>query len=149
MKDKFDKYLTQTSNYVDAFNKNLQSFNIAFAEFGVAIEKEIGINPIKDIRYKPVADLYSTYILPHIEDGKFNPFVLQMEFFIPIISILSEFRLEPITKPLLTTSNDALNNIKGIRMERQYMNDIITTMIGRYGELLKNMDDIVNKIEKH
>lgn len=149
LKEKFDKYLSQTSFYVEALNKNLQSFNVAFAEYGVEIEKEIKTEPINDQRYKPIVDLYSTFILPHMEDGKFNPFILQTDFFLPVISHLSKYRLEPITKPLLVASNEALNNIKGIKMEKYYMTEIINTMIVRYDDLLKDINDIVNAIEKH
>lgn len=149
LKEEFEKYLSQTSIYVEAFNKNLQSFNVAFAEYGVEIEREIKTDPINDERYKPIADLYSTFILPHLEDGKFNPFVLQTDFFLPVISHLSKYRLEPITKPLLVASNEALNNIKGIKMEKYYMTKKINIVLERYDDLLKNLNDIVNAIEKH
>ena len=67
-------------------------------EYQVELETEIEADPINDERFKPIADLYSEHILPHLIDGEFNPFKLNNEFFMPVLEVLSKNRLERIVK---------------------------------------------------
>lgn len=147
-KDKFNKYLAEISSYTDALTRSLQSFNLAFAKYGVEIETEINSNPEGDARYKPIADLYSAQFAPHLEDGKFNPFELKRDFFTPLLEFLSRLRLDPRTLPISIASSEALNSIKGIQMEKKYLSDNLKILIERYQKQSDTLDDIVNKIEK-
>ncbi|HPE75289.1 MAG TPA: hypothetical protein PLC80_04340 [Draconibacterium sp.] len=149
LKEKFQKYLDQNSKFTEALSENLQSFGVAFVKFGIEIEKETDSAPAKDGRYKPIADLYTAQIIPHIEDGKFNPSVLKKEFFIPVLNLLNSMRLDPKTEPLFINSSRAMNNIKAIEMEKQYINEIATTMIIRYKELSTKLNDLIENIKKH
>lgn len=146
LKEKFTKYLSETSKYVDALNLSLQSFGVAFADYQVELETEIEADPINDERFKPIADLYSEHILPHLTDGEFNPFKLNNEFFMPVLEVLSKNRLDIRTKPMLIAVNAALNSIKGIEMEKRYMTDITNKMIGYYEKQLKDLEGTVNAL---
>lgn len=148
LKEKFNKFLNETSKYVDALNSSLQSFGVAFADYGVELEMELKADPSGDKRYKPLADLYSDYIIPHLEDGKFNPYELKQEFFLPTLKILSQNRFDPRIKPMLIAVNAALNAIKGIEMEKHYMTKIINKMIGYYEKQLEDLEVVVKKINK-
>ncbi|WP_163326322.1 hypothetical protein [Draconibacterium mangrovi] len=149
LKEKFEKFIEQSSKYTEALSMNLQSFGVAFAEYGIEIERETESAPNEDARYKPIADLYNAQIVPYLDDGKFIPSILKRDFFIPVLNILNSIRLDTRTKPLFISSSGAMNNIKAIQMEKQYINEIATTMIKRYKELSAKLNDIVQNIEKH
>lgn len=147
--EKFDKYLAGVSKYTSEFTKNIQAFNLAFADYGVALEREIGGDHINHARYKPLAELYTEYIVPHLTDGKFNPYLLNEKFFLPIVSILSHYRLEPQTKPLSNIITACLSSIKGIRMEKHYITENIKALIILYQKQLDDLNEITSQLEKH
>jgi hypothetical protein len=147
--EKFDKYLARISKYTSEFNANIQAFNIAFTDYGVTLEREIGGDPINDPRYRPLADLYSKYIMPRLVDGKLNPYHLDKLFFHPILQVLSHYRLEPQTKPLLNTITSCLNSIKAIRLEKHYITENIKVLIALYQKQLDELDKITSELEKH
>jgi hypothetical protein len=147
--EKFDKYLARISKYTSEFNANIQAFNIAFTDYGVTLEREIGGDPINDPRYRPLADLYSKYIMPRLVDGKLNPYHLDKHFFHPILQVLSHYRLEPQTKPLLNTITSCLNSIKAIRLEKHYITENIKVLIALYQKQLDELDKITSELEKH
>lgn len=147
--EKFDKYLAGISKNTSEFTKNIQAFNLAFADYGVTIEKEFGGDPFNDPRYSPLADLYTEYITPHLTDGKFNPYVLDELFFLPIVNILSHYRLEPQTKPLSNVITACLSSINGIRMEKHYITENIKALIILYQKQLDDLEEITSQLVKH
>lgn len=149
LNEKFDKYLAGISNNTSEFTKNIQAFNLAFADYGVALEKEIGGDPINDPRYRPLADLYTEHIIPRLTDGKFNPYLLDEQFFLPIVNILSHYRLEPQTKPLSNVITACLSSIKALRMEKHYITENIKALIILYQKQLDDLDEITSQLEKH
>jgi hypothetical protein len=148
LKEKFQEFLDQSSKFTEALSENLQSFGVAFTKFGIEIEKETNSAPNKDGRYKPIAELYTAQIIPHLEDGRFIPSVLKKEFFIPVLNLLNTMRLDPKTEPLFIASSRAMNNIKAIEMEKHYINEIVITMIAHYKELSTKLNVIIIDIEK-
>jgi hypothetical protein len=147
--EKFDNYLAGISKYTSEFTKNIQAFNLAFADYGVALEKETGGDPFNDPRYQPLADLFTKYIIPHLTDGRFNPYVLDEHFFLPSVNILSHYRLEPQTKPLINVITACLSSIKAIRAEKEYITENIKALITLYQKQLDDLDDITSQLEKH
>jgi len=147
--EKFDKYLAGISENTSKFTKNIQAFNISFADYGIALEKEIGGEPINDQRYRPLADLYTEHIIPHLTDGKFNPYLLDEQFFLPIVNILSHYRLEPQTKPLSNVITACLSSIKALRMEKHYITENMKALIILYQKQLDDLDEITSQLEKH
>lgn len=147
--DKFDKYLEGISKHTSEFTKNIQAFNLAFADYGVALEKELGVDPVNDPRYRPLVDLYTEHIIPHLTDGKFNPYLLDEQFFLPIVNILSHYRLEPQTKPLSIVITACLSSIKALRMEKHYITENIKALIILYQKQLEDLDEITSLLEKH
>ena len=147
LKEKFHKYLTGTSIHTKSLNKGLQSFNLAFKNYGVELEKELNSDPYQDKRYKPIADLYSKYIIPNIQDGNFNPFILEKDFFMPLVSVLSHLRLDNRTTDLSQSVTASLSAIKGIKLEKTYMTENVNTILTHYKEQVTELKTIIDKIE--
>lgn len=149
LQEKFNRYLSGTSKHTTSLSLSLQEFSSAFKDFGVELEKELQSDPLNDPRYQPIAELYSTQIMPFLKEGKFNPFVLRREFFLPLVEILAHLRLDPRTKGLATAMTNGLNAIKGIELEKLYMSKNLKSIISQYNKQLTELDKLINKIEKH
>lgn len=148
IQNKFERYQDVTSKYTTFLTKSLQAFHRAFRKYGVEIEKEIGASPIEDPQYKLIADLYLTEIYPNLEDGNFNPFVLEKEFYRPLVDILADLRSDERTDDLYFAVHSALNDIKGIKMERGYMMKITKKILQRYNEQLSALKIIIADIQE-
>ncbi|MCG8884004.1 hypothetical protein G1L02_12665 [Tenacibaculum finnmarkense] len=146
LQEKFNKYLTGISTHTSSLNIGLQDFRSAFRDYGVELEKEMDSNPLNDPRYQPIAELYSAHIMPFITGGNFNPFVLQREFFQPLVGILADLRLDERTKKLSHSMTACLNAIKGIEMEKHYMTENINTILERYKQQQSKLNNVVNDI---
>ncbi len=146
IKEKFQSYLSGTSNHTTSFSKNLQIFIKSLQTYNLEIEKE-GANMNTDARVKPIFDLYMIHIHAHRNDGKYNPFTLETNFFIPVLGILTPFRMDERTIPLTSSITACLNDIAGIKMEKIYMIENTTTLIKRYEELLEDLNPIINEID--
>ena len=147
LREKFEKFLTGISTHTTSLSLSLQSFNSAFREYGVELERELNAEPYNDPRYKPIADLYSAQIIPYLQGGNFNPFVLEKEFFIPLVGILAGLRLDGRTKELASAMTAGLNAIKGIQLEKQYMSENIKTLLKHYKEQMTDLENIIKGIE--
>lgn len=147
LREKFDKFIKGISTHTTSLSLSLQSFNSAFREYGVELERELNSDPYNDGRYMPIADLYSAQIMPYLQGGNFNPFVLEKEFFIPLVGILADLRLDGRTKELASAMTAGLNAIKGIRLEKQYMTENIKTLLKHYKEQMTDLETIVKEIE--
>lgn len=149
LREKFNRYLSGTSKHTTSLSLSLQEFSSAFKDYGVELEKELQSDPLDDVRYKPIAELYSSQIMPNLKEGKFNPFVLRKEFFLPLVDILAYLRLDPRTKGLASAMTNGLNAIKGIELEKDYMSKNLNSIITQYKEQLTELDKLINKIAKH
>ncbi|RTZ01969.1 hypothetical protein [Flavobacterium sp. GSP6] len=147
IKERFERYLQGTSTYTTSLTKNLQIFNRAFAMYGVELEKEGNFDMSTDVRYKPLGDLFMAYIHPHLNDGKYNPIILEKNFFFPVVQVLSQFRLDDRIIPLASAATACLNDIAGLKMEKVYMTENATTLITRYNEQLEDLNPLINEID--
>ena len=144
---KFNLCLTETSKHSTSFSRNLQAFMREFANFHVLLELELGGDPIQNKHYKAILDLISSEIMPHYNDGEYDVFKLQSDFFLPVLKILSELRLDERSKPLALAANSCLNDVKGISMEKGYLSENIETVITKYNEQAKEIKKVVQDIE--
>jgi hypothetical protein len=149
LREKFNRYLSGISEHTTSLSLSLQSFSSEFRDYGVELEKELNADPINDARYKPIAELYSSQIMPYLRDGNFNPFVLKREFFQPLVEILAHMRLDPRTKGLASSMTKGINAVKGIELEKQYMSKNLKSIIKQYKEQLVELEKLITKIEKH
>ncbi len=144
---KINEYLSKSSNHTNSLSLGLQSFQNAFRDYGVNLRKELGYDPYKSNRYRPIADLYKKEIISHLQDGRFNPFVLEKDFFIPLVDILADLRLDPKTKELTYAVNSSLNAIKAIKFEKEYIAENINTIIEGYKNQLNDLEEVINNIK--
>lgn len=147
VQDRFNSFLTGRSQHTTSLSKHLQAFMRTFAHYGVELEKLPGVDLKTDPRYKPIADLFMKEIIPYLEDGKFIPNRLRDNFFIPVIGILSTFRLDPLVNELGAAVSECLSDIGGIGMEEVYVNENVETLIERYKELLEDLKPLINEID--
>jgi hypothetical protein len=147
LKAKFHQYLGETSKRSSSFSQNLQSVMREFTEFGIALETELGSDPIQNPYYKAMLDLISSEIMPNINDGKYDVFKLQKGFFLPMLGILGNLRLDERSKPLTLAVSNCLSDIKGIKMEKGYLTEILETIIDRYKTQLPEIKIIIDSIE--
>ena len=145
---KYNKYLSNTSEKINALSKNMQDFNNAFRNYTLDIERDLGGNFINDPTYKPIANLYETYITPHLEDGEYNPYILDNELFIPLTNLFVTFRSDDrmrlyLEKPTI----DAINTIKHMRFEKRYIIESVANFIERYTDELTTLSKIIDEIQ--
>ena len=150
LKIKFNDYLNGTSKHIDSLTQNLQTLLMAFANYGLALEKEIGKDPKDDERYRPILVLFNEHIMPKMQTGEYNPFELRDSFFTPLLHILSQLRLDERTRQLSETVASCFNDIKGIEMENKYIADSIFSIKKEYEAQVTNLNQIIIEIEgKH
>jgi hypothetical protein len=147
LKEKFGKYLSGTSKHTTSLTKSLQTYMRAFRNYGVELEKELQTDPYQDDRYKSIADLYLKYITPNLDNGNFNPYILEKDFFLPLVEILRHLRLDNRTEQLSLSVTSSLNAIKGIKMEQNYMTENVETMIKHYQEQLAELKEVIRGLE--
>ncbi len=143
--EKFKSYTIGTSGHVQSFNNHLQEFLREYGMYNLNHEKE-GVNIFEDKRTAPLSVLYIAQIVPHIEDGTYNPFKLRDDFFIPSIRHLANYRFEEKTLSLAKSITACLNDIAGIKMEVEYMTKNTNIILERYSELLTSLPDVIRDI---
>lgn len=148
LKSRFDNYLKEASSHTTSLSRNLQLLLKSFAEYGVALEKELGKDPIDDSRYTPISNLLSTHIMPKVSTGDYEVFELERKFFMPLLVVLGSLRLDERTLPLSSAVSGCLNDIKGIRMEKRYMAENIGQIINGYTTQLDELNEIIKEIEQ-
>lgn len=145
MQERYNSYLSGTSLHTTSFTKDLQAFLTELRTFNLSFETDgadITSNPVT----APLVHLFMQYIKPHIQDGKYNPFVLRDNFFMPLIQHLVQHRLDPRTIPLATAATACLDDIAGIQMERTYMIENINILNRNYNELKDDLPLLINEI---
>lgn len=143
LKKKFEEYLSGFSNHTSNLNVNLQLLMKSFAEYGVLLEAELNGDPINDPRYRPIFDLFKSEIIPYMEEGNYDIYVLEQKFFKPLLEILSKLRMDERINPMTDYTRNCLNFIKGIKMEKKYLSDNFSTLIERYKEEEKELTEII------
>lgn len=148
LKDKFKEYLSGVSQHTGTANRNLQQLSQAFAWYGADLEMELGGNPVNDPRYRPILDLFNQYIEPHREDGAYDLYQLQSDFFWPLILFLAHLRHDDRARNMSNFASECFNAIKGIRMEKRYWRENVSKISGRYTENLAGLKEVVVNIEQ-
>jgi hypothetical protein len=148
LKSKFQIFLDGASEHINSLTQNLQALLMAFIDYGLKLERELEEDPQNDTRYKPMHELFSKHIMSKMEKGDYNPFELRDLFFIPLMKLLTQARLDDRTRPLSLIVSRCFNDIKGIHMENKYISDSISNIKKEYEKQLKDLVDIVNDIDK-
>src|SRR5690606_14156771 len=146
IQERYQAYLNGTSKHTSSFTKNLQIFMAENRKFSLSFETA-GIDLAADPMTQPIYALFMQFIQPHLKDGKYNPFELRDNFFMPLILHLAQYRLDPRTIPLASAITSCLNDIAGLQMERTYMCENIDIIVRRYRELLADMQPLIAEIK--
>lgn len=147
LKKKFEEYLSGTSNHTSILNTNLQLLMKSFAEYGVLLETEINGDPLNDPRYRPILDLFESEIRPYMESGNYDVFILESRFFKPLIQTLSHLRMDERINPMVNYTQNCINSIKGIKMEKKYLSVNISTLIEYYKEDEKELVAVLKTLK--
>lgn len=148
LREKLKDYQNGISKYTVSINDSLPLLTQAFANYGVALERELpGTDLSKNPRYGPILKLFDTYILPHMHDGQFDAFELGENFFAPLIEIFTSMRQDDNIKQMSLASAKCLSGIKGLRMEKRYWRENITTIRDRYAGHISAIEIIADSIE--
>lgn len=135
LKEKFNEYKNGASNHVNKLSKDLQELIKAFALYGSELEKELNGSPLNNPRYRPILDLFDNEVKPYMQNGNYDVFKLEKDFFIPLSSILANFRFDKRTHAMTESVRNCIIDIKGIKMEKYY--------------LTVNFENIKNKLEEY
>lgn len=146
-KNHFDLFKNNVNACTDSLSKNLMILQRQFVNYGIELEKELQENPINNQRYKPISDLFESEILPFLQDGRYDIFKLENSFFMPLIRILSNLRLDPKTQKMMEFSKNCVNDIKGIKMEQQYLTVNYDTLKERYTESKQELPNIIKLLQ--
>jgi len=147
LKEKFIDYKNGTSFHVTNLSKHLQELLKSFALYGVELEEELKADPSNDRRYLPLSTLFESEIRPYMQDGDYDVFKLEKDFFIPILSVLSEFRFDKRTHSMTESVRNCINDIKGIKMERGYLTTNFENIRQRLEENKNEIEEIYKPIE--
>ena len=131
---KFNDYLNGTSTHTTKLSLGLQELLREFADYGVSLEKEIQGDPVQIPSYKAMLDLFNSEIMPKMQTGDYDIYELEKKFFIPLFYVLGQLRLDERTKKMSDISSGCISSIKGIKMEKRYLSENITTLISHYNE---------------
>src|SRR5690606_34835832 len=103
--------------------------------------------PIDDPRYRPILDLFNSQIMSYMDDGNFDIYKLESDFFIPLIQILGLLRHDERINELSEYTSNCLNFIKGIKMEKRYLTESFETIESYYKERLVELENVVKELE--
>lgn len=146
LKKKFEEYLNGTSNHTTNLSMNLQMLLKSFEEYGVQLESELGDDLTNSERYRPILALFNNEIEPYMKNGDFDVYKLEANFFRPLKEVLGTLRMDSKITSMTDYTRNCLNNIKGIKMEKNYLSENLTILIGRYkagqDELKKVLDEL-------
>lgn len=149
IKSRFNENIENSSKHIDLFNVYLQQLMLNFAQFGVKIEQETGIDPIHDPIYKQIWDLFEKFIIPHSNDGNIEIFSFQKNFIIPLGNLISQNRLNNDLREMSVISSNCNMEIKAIRMEKRYLTENYTKIISYLDKSKQNLDELIKKIESN
>lgn len=146
IQEKTNDFLKQSSQLTGSFNRNLQEYNAQLTQLH-PLQQDPNTQILSPDDYNTLWDLYKRNIVPHLEDGRMNPFELGSTFFIPIIELFGNYHTNPGIIPILNPIRGCMNDIRGLRMEKVYIRENLTQIIEWYGNLSENLDDILTKLK--
>jgi len=144
---KFNEYLTKSSNHFSIFNEHLQQLTVNFSKYTVNLEKRTGLDPIHDVTYKKILELYQEHIMPHSEDGNIEIFDLQKKFIMPLAMIFSQNRLDDDLIEMSIVLSNCNMEIKAIRLEKRYLDDIFNAIIKHLIKSKEDLDKLLDKVK--
>lgn len=147
LKEKYIEYKNGTSHHVTNLSKDLQELLKAFAFYGSELEQELNADPLNDPRYRPILDLFDSEVRPYMQDGNYDVFKLEKDFFIPLLSILANFRFDKRTHNMTESVRNCINEIKGIKMEKHYLTVNFENIKTRLEENKSELEKIHQRIE--
>lgn len=138
---KFQDFQTNSSNYIKDFNWGLQDFCENLSRLHMCQE-----NPDKSVftntDWDYLMSLYNKYIVIHLEDSNFNPFILKEKFFEPTIEIISKHHSDESIIPISNSIRKCMNAVRGLRLEKMYIHKNLLEIKKWYLELLDTIDSI-------
>lgn len=140
---KFNDYLQGTSSHTTKLTLGLQELLKEFADYGVQIEKEVKGDPIQHPGYKAMLALFDKEIMPKMQTGDYDIYELEKNFFLPLLGILGHYRLDERTKKMADIASGCISSIKGIKMEKRYLSENISTLISHYKEDAADLGEIL------
>lgn len=143
LRQKFNDYLQGTSSFTSKLTLGLQELLKEFVDYGILLEKEIKGDPIQHPGYKAMLELFDKEITPKIQTGDYDIYHLENNFFLPLLAILAHLRLDERSKKMADVASGCVHNIKGIKMEKRYLSENISTLISHYKEEAKNLGKII------
>ncbi|MBI3139018.1 MAG: hypothetical protein HYZ15_10565 [Sphingobacteriales bacterium] len=143
---KFNEYLDGTSSHTTKLSLGLQELLIEFADFGVKIEKEVNGDPIQHPGYAGLLELFDNEIAPKLQTGDYDIYELEKKFFLPLFNLLGHMRLDDRTKKMADIASGCMSSIKGIKMEKKYLSENITTLISHYKDDVKDLNEILTEL---
>lgn len=147
LKEKFEAFLEKTSEHTTLFSRHLQALMRAFGNYGVELEEELKQDPMNNPRYLPIYQLFDKHIIPFMTSGEYDVYALERDFFIPLIQILGHLRLDKKINVMSDEVSACLIEIKGIKMEKGYLEENLQNLIKRYEDDLKELPEIVKEIK--
>ncbi|GAB3019378.1 hypothetical protein GCM10027284_43320 [Cyclobacterium sediminis] len=147
LKEKYIEYKNGTSQHVTNLSKDLQELLKSFAIYGSELEQELNADPLNDQRYRPILDLFDTEVKPYMQDGNYDVFKLEKDFFIPLLSILANLRFDKRTHKMTESVQNCINDIKGIKMEKHYLTVNFENIKKRLEENKNELEKIHQRIE--
>lgn len=138
---RFESYLEGLSKCTTNFNRDLQDLHIAILNYGIEIETETQAAPILNPHYKNINQLYFDHIAGQTS---LNPFVLENTFFKPLVQELGHLRLDKRSTQTRDIAFKCLNDIKYIRLEKEYLTINLTTIKERYLKELDELNEVIN-----
>lgn len=146
-KIQFELFKNNVNTITDSLSKNLITLQREFVTYGIELEKELNSDPINNQRYKPIYDLFKSEILPYLQDGNYDIFKLENSFFVPLIKIFSELRLDSKTQKMMEYAKNCVNDIKAIKMEQYYLTENFNALKERYTESKNELPNIIKLLE--
>lgn len=143
---KFNEFLMGISKHTTSLSENLQILCREFAHYGNAIIQQ-GQDPTRNPYFKVMDDLFASEILPKMETGDYDIYVLRDTFFTPLKSALINLRSDNRTIKISDSVSKCLNDIAGIVMEKRYMTENLSILISRYGDGLEELPSVIKNLE--
>lgn len=150
LKDKFKSFLDDTSSGYAELSINLGRQQKAYLKFTTDFEIRENKTQLELDSFNAINELYDTYIIPHIEDGKFSIKTLSEEFYEQYIPILGHNRLNPLFADLTDIAFDAMTSIKKINMQKTYWLtniDILSKLYLENKEFLQKLKQDLEKVK--
>ena len=143
----FEEYKQNVSTHTTNVSKNLQGLLKEFSYYGLHLEKELNNDPIDDVRYKPILDLFDAEIAPYLENNNYDIYKLERDFFKQLLPILSNLRHDERVFPMLEHVRNCISEIKAIKMEKYYLDINFRNFRDSYAENKISLPNVIRILE--